>query len=107
MVLTEFYHVLDAADNARLKLKINTVIIKRIRNDDEVVDFAKFARHTGHFVSFIEFMPLDGTGIWRPNLVFSSREMIEIISKNVKELVPLRNNVSEPAMLYSFIDGKG
>ena len=33
--------------------------------------------------------------------------MIEIISKNVKELVPLRNNISEPATLYSFTDGKG
>ena len=52
-------------------------------------------------------MPLDGTGIWKPNLVSSSREMIERIDKNVKELVPLRNKVSEPAILYSFIDGKG
>jgi cyclic pyranopterin phosphate synthase len=97
---------LDAAVTAGLELKINTVVI-RGWNDDEVVDFARFARCTGYTVRFIEFMPLDGTGIWKSDLVFSSREMIERINKNVKELVPLRNKVSEPAILYSFIDGKG
>ena len=97
---------IDAAHTAGLKLKINTVVV-RGWNDDEVVDFAKFARYTGYTVRFIEFMPLDGTGIWRPDLVFSSKEMIERINKNVKELVPLQNKVSEPAKLYSFIDGKG
>jgi molybdenum cofactor biosynthesis enzyme MoaA len=76
-------------------------------NDDEVVDFAKFARNTGHVVRFIEFMPLDGTGIWRPDLVVSKKEMIDIIDNNVMNLVPLHNNISEPATLYSFADGKG
>jgi len=97
---------IQAADDAGLKLKINTVVV-RGWNDDEVVDFARFARSTGYTVRFIEFMPLDGSGIWEPNLVFSKREMIERIKKNVKELVPLQNDSSEPAMLYSFIDGKG
>jgi cyclic pyranopterin phosphate synthase len=52
-------------------------------------------------------MPLDGTGIWTPDLVFSKREMIQRINKNVKELVPLNNNNSEPATLYSFADSEG
>jgi len=95
-----------AADDAGLKIKINTVVV-RGWNDDEVADFARFARFTGHTVRFIEFMPLDGAGIWEPDLVFSKREMIERINKNVKELVPLQNEISEPAILYSFVDGKG
>src|SRR5918912_2166208 len=33
--------------------------------------------------------------------------MIERINKNIKGLVPLQNEISEPAMLYSFLDGKG
>src|ERR671939_986293 len=86
---------IKAADYAGLKLKINTVII-RGWNEDEVVDFARFARNTGHTVRFIEFMPLDGTGIWRPELVFSKKEMIDIIDKNVMSLVPLHNKISEP-----------
>ena len=94
------------ADDAGLKIKINTVVV-RGWNDDEVADFARFARFTGLTVRFIEFMPLDGAGIWEPDLVFSKREMIERINKNVKELVPLQNEISEPAILYSFVDGKG
>ena len=97
---------IKAANDAGLKVKINTVIM-RGWNDDEVVDFARFARDTGYTVKFIEFMPLDGTCIWTPHLVFSKKEMIERINKNVKELVPLCNNGSDPAMLYSFLDGKG
>jgi cyclic pyranopterin phosphate synthase len=98
---------IKAANDAGLKLKINTVII-RGWNEDEIVDFARFARITGYTVRFIEFMPLDGSGIWEPNLVFSKKEMIEIINKNVGKIEPLLNDVSsEPAALYSFPDGKG
>lgn len=97
---------IKAADNVGLKVKINAVVI-RGWNDDEVVDFARFARDTGYTVRFIEFMPLDGTGIWTPDLVFSKREMIQRINKNLKELVPLNNNNSEPATLYSFADSEG
>lgn len=97
---------IKAADDARLKIKINAVII-RGWNDDEVVDFARFAQITGYTVRFIEFMPLDGTGIWSPDLVFTKREMIDIINKNVQQLVPLFNHSSEPAKLYGFAHGKG
>jgi cyclic pyranopterin phosphate synthase len=97
---------INAAADAGMKVKINTVVM-RGWNDDEVVGFAEFARDTGYTVRFIEFMPLDGTGIWAPDLVFSKKEMIERISENVNKLVPLHNDPSEPAMLYSFADGKG
>jgi GTP 3',8-cyclase len=97
---------IKAVDLAGLKLKINTVVI-RGWNEDEVIDFAKFSRDTGHTVRFIEFMPLDGTGIWKPELVVSKKEMIGMINSSVNNLVPLHNNISEPATLYSFADGKG
>ena len=97
---------IKAADLAGLKLKINTVVI-RGWNEDEVIDFARFVRNTGYTVRFIEFMPLDGTGIWAPDLVVSKKEMVKMINANVKNLVPLHNNTSEPATLYSFADGKG
>ena len=95
-----------AAEHAGLEVKVNTVII-RGWNDDEIVDFAKFARRTGYTVRFIEFMPLDGTGIWEPNLVVSKSETIQRINEDLKELKPLYNKNSEPATLYSFVDGKG
>src|SRR5215467_1758410 len=93
-----------AVEHAGLEVKVNTVII-RGWNDDEIVDFAKFARSTGYTVRFIEFMPLDGTGMWEPNLVVSKSETIQRISEDLKELKSLYNKKSEP--LYSFVDGKG
>lgn len=97
---------IKAVDLAGLRLKINTVVI-RGWNEDEVIDFAKFSRDTGHTVRFIEFMPLDGTGIWKPELVVSKREMISMINTNINNLIPLHNNISDPATLYSFTDGRG
>src|SRR5271156_4981692 len=40
------------------------VVLRRGRNDGEVLDFASFARSTGRIVRFIEFMPLDAQGDW-------------------------------------------
>jgi cyclic pyranopterin phosphate synthase len=90
-----------------LKVKINVVMI-RGWNDDEIADFARFARNTGIIVRFIEFMPLDGSGIWKPELIISKTEMIKRISTEVKELVPtVGNHTPDPASLYSFKDGIG
>jgi GTP 3',8-cyclase len=97
---------IDAASSAGVPVKINTVVI-RGWNDDEIVRFAKFSRETGHLVKYIEFMPLDGTGIWTSNLVFSKREMIDTINANIMKLVPLNNDNSDPSRLYSFDDGNG
>lgn len=97
---------IDAASSAGIPVKINTVVI-RGWNDDEIVRFAEFSRETGHVVKYIEFMPLDGTGIWTSNLVFSKREMIDTINANIMKLVPLNNDNSDPARLYSFDDGNG
>jgi GTP 3',8-cyclase len=107
-----------AAENAGLKVKINTVLV-RGWNDQEVTDFASFARETGHIVRFIEFMPLDGSGIWSPDLVVSKSEIISRIRNDIGDLEPsgiVDNNKaakvnedsgSAPAKLYSFTDGKG
>ncbi len=104
--LTKVLDSINAAKTAGLQVKINAVIM-RGWNEDEIVHFAHFSRETDTIVKFIEFMPLDGTGIWTPNLVFSKKEMINIININVKKLVPLFNDSSDPARLYSFDDGKG
>jgi cyclic pyranopterin phosphate synthase len=97
---------IKVANKIGLQVKINTVIL-RGQNDDEVLDFAKFARDTGNLVRFIEFMPLDGTGIWKRELVVTKKEIIDTLSKKVMELKPLSQNSSEPASLYQFSDGIG
>ncbi len=99
-----FYKVRNAINTAideNLPVKINTVIIKGW-NDDEIPHFVRFSRDTGCIVKFIEFMPLDGTGIWSEELVVSKKRMIEIINKDFDQLSPLYNDKSDPARLYSF-----
>ena len=107
--LSKVIDAIDAADHVGLKVKINTVVI-RGWNDDEIVDFANFARDTGQIVRFIEFMPLDGSGIWQSNLVFSKKEMINKITDNIIKIEPLDNSPinndrnthsTDPAVLYS------
>ena len=71
-----FYKVMDAINTAideNLPVKINTVIMKGW-NDDEISQFVRFSRDTGCIVKFIEFMPLDGTGIWSEDLVVSKKK---------------------------------
>jgi len=98
---------IQKAKDAGLDVKINTVVV-RGWNDDEVVEFANFARQTGITVRFIEFMPLDGTGIWRSDLVFSKKEMIEKLESNIGKVFPvLEQEISAPAKLYSFSGGIG
>jgi cyclic pyranopterin phosphate synthase len=75
-----------AAEEAGLRpIKLNMVVMKG-RNDDEVVDFARLARDKGYQVRFIEFMPLDGDGIWRNDLVVPSRR----IQEQIEDQFPLR-----------------
>jgi GTP 3',8-cyclase len=107
---------IEAARNIGLKVKINTVII-RGWNEDEIVNFAKFARTNEYTVRFIEFMPLDGDGIWQKDLVFSKNEMMNVITNNIGDIVPLstinnsnnstNNLCADPASIYCFADGKG
>ena len=107
---------IEAARNIGLKLKINTVII-RGWNEDEIVNFAKFARDNENTVRFIEFMPLDGDGLWQKDLVFSKNEMMNVIINNIGDIVPLsaindsnnstNNLCADPASIYCFADGKG
>lgn len=95
------------AKDAGFNVKINMVVV-RGWNDDEVVEFANFARRTGITVRFIEFMPLDGTGVWRSELVFSKKEMVEKLESNIGKMFPLlEQDISTPAKLYSFSDREG
>ena len=62
--LATVLHAMDVAEECGLApLKVNVVLL-RGRNDDEILDFAAFARETGRIVRFIEFMPLDAQGEW-------------------------------------------
>lgn len=85
-------------------IKVNCVVIRGF-NEDEVVDFAGFARSHDLAVRFIEYMPLDGKKDWDRTQVVSGAEMLEMIRERY-ELEPVeRSSRSETATRYRFRDG--
>jgi GTP 3',8-cyclase len=97
---------MDAVEAAGLApLKVNVVILRGV-NDDEILDFASFARATGRVVRFIEFMPLDAQGQWDKSQLVAGHEIYEQISA----LWPLEAHDaggSAPAERFRFRDGVG
>ena len=94
---------IDAATEAGLApVKVNVVVVAGT-NDDEVVDFAAFARRTGCDVRFIENMPLGAGGRW----VASSVVPAEQVLATVHDRFPLEalERGSAPAASYRFVDG--
>lgn len=98
---------MTAAEAAGLApLKVNVVLL-RGRNDDEVLDFAAFARDTGRVVRFIEYMPLDAEGAWDRAQLVPGREVLERIAAEFP-LEPVHQpGDPAPADRYRFADGKG
>jgi cyclic pyranopterin phosphate synthase len=99
--------VLDAIEAAKLHgfdpVKINAVIVRGV-NDDELVDFARFARTTGVEMRFIEYMPLDSGHEWDRSKVVPGREIFNAIN----EVYPLKlksaDRGTETAWKYKFED---
>jgi GTP 3',8-cyclase len=100
---------IDAAVAAGLDpVKVNCVLVRGV-NDDEVVDFAAFGRDRGIEIRFIEWMPLDGGGMWSSEQVVPAEEIVAAIS-SVWPLVTadgLRPDPAAPAESYTYADGAG
>jgi cyclic pyranopterin phosphate synthase len=97
-----------AAEAAGLApVKVNVVLMRGV-NDDEVVDFAAFARETGRPVRFIEYMPLDAAHAWeRPDVVPAAEILERIGAAFALEPVGSRDDDPAPADRYRFADGRG
>src|SRR5262249_27953345 len=62
--LEEVFEAIEAAKVHGFEpVKINAVVVRRV-NDDELVDFARFARSNEIEMRFIEYMPLDSGHDW-------------------------------------------
>jgi cyclic pyranopterin phosphate synthase len=85
------------------------VVVLAGMNDDEVVDFAAFARDTGRVVRFIEYMPLDGSREWSRSSVVSAVAILEAIGARwaLEPIVAADADPSAPATRYRFTDGIG
>lgn len=87
------------------QVKLNTVAIKGY-NDDEIIDLVEFAREKNISIRFIEFMPLDGLGVWSSGRLLSGEEIRKVISSRYK-MHAIGRERGATASLWRFDDGKG
>ncbi len=105
--LDDVLAAMDVAEAAGLSpVRVNVVLMAGL-NDDEIVDFAAFARRTGRAVRFIEFMPLDSGGRWTRDRLVPG----DVVVRTISERWPLEScsppGDPAPAERYRFVDGGG
>ena len=104
-VLDKVLAGIAAAKKAGLEpIKINAVIV-RGHNEDEVADFAAFAREHDVKMRFIEFMPLDSGHEWSRADVVSGKEIRERISERFPLVRVEVARGSDTSSRYRFADG--
>ncbi len=106
---TSLKDVIAAIDVARdvglTPVKVNAVILRGV-NDDEVADFAQFAKDHEIDMRLIEFMALDAGKNWKRNDVVSANEMLQRITQE-HALIKEDDPTSSTSMNYRFASGGG
>jgi cyclic pyranopterin phosphate synthase len=85
-------------------LKIDSVVM-RGENDDELIDLLAFGREVGAEVRFIEYMDVGGATKWRPELVMTRAEMLDVIAHRYGPAVAIDVESSAPASRFRLPDG--
>jgi GTP 3',8-cyclase len=86
-------------------VKVNAVIMRGV-NDDEVSDFAQFAKDHEIDMRLIEFMALDAGKKWQRSEVVSAKEMLKRIEQE-HTLIKEVDVTSSTSMNYRFPNSKG
>ena len=87
-------------------IKVNVVAINGV-NDDEILDFAKFASDLPLELRFIEMMPTAHNKLWKDKTYIKNSDLEKRIRKRY-ELIPIKHNqFSGPAVVYKIGGGKG
>lgn len=83
-------------------VKVNAVVMRGF-NDDELADFADFAREHNVDMRLIEFMPLDSSRAWNKDDVVSADEMLAAI-RTRHELAPEDDDPHSTSLNFKFAD---
>lgn len=94
-----------ALDEGLSPVKVNSVAIRGY-NDDEILDLVEYARERRISIRFIEFMPLDGLGIWSRDRMVSGKEILDRVSSKYP-LLRRGRGVGETSSIWQFEDGRG
>jgi cyclic pyranopterin phosphate synthase len=86
-------------------LKFDTVVT-RGDNDDELVELVEFAREAGGEIRFIEYMDVGGATGWRPDAVFSRKDMLARLADHYGAIDPITHDSSAPAARFRLPNGQ-
>ncbi len=88
------------------KLKIDTVVIKGV-NDDELVDLVEYGKSMNAQVEvrFIEYMDVGGATRWSFDRVVSRRDILAHLSAHYGSIAPILEESSAPADRFTLPDG--
>ena len=92
--------------------KLNVVVMRGV-NDDELIDFARFAIHHDSTVRFIEFMPLGESPLADADpadVLVDAEEMVGVLAGTLGDLEPLQAGADPgvgPARLFACPGGRG
>ena len=104
--LEEVFEAIEAARTFGFEpVKINAVVVRDV-NDDELVDFARFARNNDVAMRFIEYMPLDSGHAWDRAKVVPGREIFDKINAVYPLVLKDETRGSETAWKYRFAGGE-
>jgi len=95
---------IDAARREGLPLKLDTVVIRNV-NDDELVDLLEYARSVEAEIRFIEYMDVGGATGWRPDAVVARTEILARLADRYGPIHALGDDSSAPADRYRLADG--
>ncbi|WP_243342542.1 GTP 3',8-cyclase MoaA [Anaerococcus sp. AGMB09787] len=93
---------IKAASDAGLGIKINTVLLKGV-NDDEIYDFIDLSKKYPIDIRFIELMPIGPTASYARDKFLSGDEIIETYDLRKTE----KDDPNSPADLYKIDGGLG
>ena len=102
--------VLDGIAAAReaglAPIKVNTVV-RRGLNEDSILPLARWARHEGLVLRFIEYMDVGTTNGWRLDDVVTAREIVAMIDAELPLEPADPNYRGEVAERWRYRDGSG
>ncbi len=84
-------------------VKVNSVAIRGY-NEDEIVPLVDYVRSRGLTIRFIEFMPLDGLGIWSPGSIITGQEIMAAVNEKYP-VASLGREKGSTASLWGFEEG--
>jgi len=98
---------IEAAARAGLDpIKIN-MVVRRGRNDDQILPMARYFRGSGHILRFIEFMDVGATNGWVMDEVIPGQELVNMISAEHPLEPVAANHYGEVAERWRYVDGAG